>query len=64
MAARLNKKYFKLLLKGTSDLYQTKHFLESYFEELQSNNIMTKDEMNYLLTNNIIENLKNLHHLY
>ena len=57
---RLNKKYFKLLLKGTSDLYQTKLFLESYFEELQSNNIMTKDEMNYLLTNNIIFTEKTL----
>ena len=46
---KLNKKHFKLLLKGTSDLYQTKLFLESYFEELQTSNIITKQEMTYLL---------------
>lgn len=57
---RLNKKHFKLLLKGTSDLYQTKQFLESYFEELQASNVITKDEMNYLLTNNIIFTEKTL----
>ena len=57
---RLNKKHFKLLLKGTSDLYQTKLFLESYFEELQTNNIITKSEMSNLLTNNIIFTEKTL----
>jgi glycosyltransferase involved in cell wall biosynthesis len=57
---RLNKKHFKLLLKGTSDLYQTKQFLESYFEELRSGNIITKDEMNYLLEHNIIFTEKTL----
>lgn len=57
---KLNKKYFKLLLKGTSDLYQTKQFLESYFEELQNEQVITKDEMNYLLTNNIIFTEKTL----
>ena len=57
---RLNKKHFKLLLKGSSDLYQAKQFLESYFEELQSSKIMTKDEMNYLLTHNIIFTEKTL----
>jgi glycosyltransferase involved in cell wall biosynthesis len=66
---KLNKKHFKLLLKGTSDLYQTKQFLESYFEELQSGNVITKDEMNYLLTNNIIFtektlNFKEIRYLY
>jgi len=57
---KMNKKHFKLLLKGTSDLYQTKQFLESYFEELQKENIISKDEMNYLLTNNIIFTEKTL----
>lgn len=57
---KLNKKHFKLLLKGTSDLYQTKLFLESYFEELQTSNIITKQEMTYLLDNNIIFTEKTL----
>jgi glycosyltransferase involved in cell wall biosynthesis len=57
---RLNKKHFKLLLKGTSDLYQTKQFLESYFEELQSGNVVTKEEMNILLNNHIIFTEKTL----
>lgn len=51
---RMDKKNYKLLLKGTGDLYQTKQFLEIYFEELQANNSLTKDEMNNLLTNHII----------
>lgn len=51
---RLNKKNFKLLLKGTGDLYQSKAFLEIYFEELQNLKVMTKDEMNSLLNNNLI----------
>ena len=57
---RLKKTHYKLLLKGTSDLYQTKLFLESYFEELQNGNIITKDEMNSLLTHNIIFTEKTL----
>lgn len=51
---KCGKKNFKLLLKGTGDLYQSKTFLELYFEELQRLNAMTKDEMNYLLENNLI----------
>lgn len=51
---RLNKKNYKLLLKGTGDLYQSKAFLEIYFEELQSLKAMTKEEMKYLLENNLI----------
>jgi glycosyltransferase involved in cell wall biosynthesis len=51
---KLGKTNYKLLLKGTGDLYQSKVFLEIYFEELQNGNIMNKEEMNLLLTNNII----------
>lgn len=51
---KLNKKHYKLLLKGTSDLYQTKEFLEAYFNEFINGNVMSKDDMNYLLNNNII----------
>lgn len=45
---------YKLLLKGTGDLYQTKKFLEIYFEELQTANVLNKQDMNNLLTNHII----------
>jgi glycosyltransferase involved in cell wall biosynthesis len=51
---KCGKKNFKLLLKGTGDLYQSKAFLEIYFEELQRSNVMTKDEMKFLLENNLI----------
>jgi glycosyltransferase involved in cell wall biosynthesis len=51
---KLGKTNYKLLLKGTGDLYQSKVFLEIYFEELQNGNIMNKEEMNLLLANNII----------
>jgi glycosyltransferase involved in cell wall biosynthesis len=51
---RLGKKNFKLLLKGTADLYQSKAFLEIYFEELRAANAITKEEMEYLLANNLI----------
>lgn len=57
---RLNKKHFKLLLKGTTDLYQAKEFLESYFVELQGGNVISKVEMNNLLTNHIIFTEKTL----
>ena len=51
---KMGKTHYKLLLKGTGDLYQTKQFLEIYFEELQRGNNLSKDEMNNLLTNHII----------
>lgn len=51
---RLGKTKYKILLKGTGDLYQSKQFLEMYFEQLQSSGVLTKDEMNNLLQNHII----------
>ena len=51
---RLGKGHYKLLLKGTGDLYQSKTFLEIYFSELRNGNAITEDEMNNLLTNHII----------
>jgi glycosyltransferase involved in cell wall biosynthesis len=47
-------KYFKLLLKGTGDLYTSKLFLEKYFESLQKDNVVTKDNMEALLRDHII----------
>lgn len=54
MVNRLGKTYYKLLLKGTGDLYQSKLFLELYFEELQNAGAISRDEMNTLLKSNII----------
>lgn len=51
---RLGKTYYKLLLKGTGDLYNSKAFLEIYFTELRNANAITSDEMDVLLTKNII----------
>jgi glycosyltransferase involved in cell wall biosynthesis len=51
---KLQKSEYKLLLKGTSDLYQSKLFLEFYFGELQKQGVMTSLETQHLLTNHII----------
>lgn len=45
---------FKLLLKGTGDLYKSRHFLELYFENLLKANQITKEEKDNLLNNHII----------
>jgi glycosyltransferase involved in cell wall biosynthesis len=46
--------HFKLLLKGTGDLYQSKLFLESYFNECVNSKIMTNEDVKNLSENNII----------
>jgi glycosyltransferase involved in cell wall biosynthesis len=51
---RRGHKHFKLLLKGTGDLYTSKTFLEAYFEKLQKDNKVTKQEVNILLEEHII----------
>jgi glycosyltransferase involved in cell wall biosynthesis len=61
-------KQFKLLLKGMGDLYETKSFLEHYFNEFSKSGIINKDQITNLLTNHIIftdktlsyENINNL----
>lgn len=50
---------FKLLLKGTGDLYQSQQFLEIYFQELVQSGLMKKENldniMNYIIfTNNTL----------
>ena len=50
MVHRLKRTKYKLLLKGTGELYQSKQFLEIYFEELTNNNVISSEE---------IENLQN-----
>jgi glycosyltransferase involved in cell wall biosynthesis len=51
---KLNLKHYKLLLKGTADLYNSKMFLEIYFEELQQMGAMNKTDMQKLLNDHII----------
>jgi glycosyltransferase involved in cell wall biosynthesis len=51
---RIGRKNYKLLLKGTGDLYQSKVFLELYFDELRQANAISLDEMNVLLKDHII----------
>jgi glycosyltransferase involved in cell wall biosynthesis len=46
--------HFKLLLKGTGDLYESKLFLEHYFNDFIKGNIMTSEEAKYLSDNHII----------
>lgn len=55
-----NHREFKLLLKGTGDLYSSKQFLESYFEQLQRESVLSKADTDNLLTNHIIFSDKTL----
>lgn len=49
-----NKKVFKLILKGSGELYQCKTFLNMYFDEFKQNGKMTQFEIDNLLINHII----------
>lgn len=51
---RRNERNFKLMLKGSGDLYQSKNFLNCYFDVLLKNNEITQDELDNLLNNNYI----------
>lgn len=51
---KMNKKQFKLMLKGTGDLYQTRDFLQIYFQELIQSGKLSLIDLNYLLDNNHI----------
>uniref|UniRef100_A0A6C0H6B0 Glycosyl transferase family 1 domain-containing protein n=1 Tax=viral metagenome TaxID=1070528 RepID=A0A6C0H6B0_9ZZZZ len=55
-----NHREFKLLLKGTGDLYNSKQFLESYFEQLQRESVLSKADTDNLLENQIIFSDKTL----
>lgn len=47
-------KEFKLLLKGTGDLYNSRMFLESYIQNMITNNIMNHNDSQNLLDNHIV----------
>ena len=47
-------KVYKLMLKGSGELYQCKTFLNMYFDEFKKSGKMTDTEIDNLLTNHII----------
>jgi glycosyltransferase involved in cell wall biosynthesis len=51
-----NRTNFKLLLKGTGDLYQSQQFLEIYFQELVEQNLIKKEHLDNLLNYIIFTN--------
>lgn len=48
------KKEYKLMLKGSGELYKCKDFLNIYFDEFKKNGKMTFEEIDNLLENHII----------
>lgn len=48
------RKIFKLMLKGSGELYKCKDFLNIYFDEFKKNGKMTSEEIDNLLENHII----------
>jgi glycosyltransferase involved in cell wall biosynthesis len=54
------QRQYKLLLKGTGDLYTSKGFLEAYIQGLQRENLVSKVQMDNLLDNHIIFSDKTL----
>lgn len=57
---RMGKKNYKLMLKGSGDLYSCQQFLENYFMIFKQNNVMTQLEIDNLLNNHIIFTNKTL----
>lgn len=51
---RLNMKHLKLILKGMNDLYQSENFVVNYMKETIKQNILKKEEVDYVLENNVI----------
>lgn len=53
-------KHYRLLLKGSGDLYESQRFVENYFNKLQSSGKLTQSDIDELLANNIIFTNKTL----
>ena len=51
---KLGKKEFKVMFKGTGDLYNCTTFLKSYIGHFVSNNIISQKDMDNLVDNHII----------
>lgn len=53
---KLKKTHYKLLLKGSGDLYMCKEFLETYFVQFQQRGVMTQQEIDNLYNHIIFTN--------
>lgn len=53
---KLKKTHYKLLLKGSGDLYQCKDFLELYFKQFKETGVMTQEDINNLYNHIIFTN--------
>jgi glycosyltransferase involved in cell wall biosynthesis len=53
---KLKKSQYKLLLKGSGDLYQCKEFLEAYFIQFKQKGVMTQAEIDNLYNHIIFTN--------
>ena len=51
---RLNMKHLKLVLKGINDLYQSEDFVVNYMKETIKQNVLKREEVDYVLENNVI----------
>jgi glycosyltransferase involved in cell wall biosynthesis len=54
LVCRMKITNIKLMLKGTGELYSSKAFISGYFKNLIEQNIITLEEQNYVLKNNIL----------
>jgi glycosyltransferase involved in cell wall biosynthesis len=66
---RLKMTHLKLILKGINDLYQSENFVINYINETIKQNILKKEEVDYVLDNNVIFinktlNFQNLSDIY
>lgn len=57
---KMNKTHYKLMLKGSGDLYKCQQFLEIYFEQFKTQGKMTDKDIDNLLINHIIFTNKTL----
>lgn len=53
---KMKKTQYKLLLKGSGDLYQCKEFLELYFKQFRERGVMTQEEVDNLYNHIIFTN--------
>lgn len=54
LVCRMKITNLKLMLKGTGELYASKSFVSSYFKNLIQQNVITLEEKDYILKNNIL----------
>lgn len=57
---KMDKKEYKVMFKGSDDLYECTMFIKSYFNYFIQNKIILETEMNYLIDNHIIFTNKTL----